>query len=128
MTQQPYDPNNQGYSQNQGSGGHHQPPPWNPAPPPPPHGHGYGQQQGTPGLSVAALVLGIVSFVLCGGCLTGVPAIICGHMALGRYKTEPHLPGRGMALWGLILGYVMTGISILGFIFYFILGVGSMMM
>ncbi len=59
------------------------------------------------GLSVASLVLGILSF----GCgfITGIPAIITGHIAHARAKKQPQLHGgAGMALTGLILGYVGT--------------------
>jgi hypothetical protein len=60
------------------------------------------------GLSVASLVLGILSLV---GCLflTGIPAIITGHIAHARAKREPQrYGGAGMALAGLIMGYTGT--------------------
>lgn len=57
------------------------------------------------GLAIASLVCGIASFLLL--LLTGIPAIICGHMALGKIKkSQGSLGGRGMAITGLILGYV----------------------
>jgi Domain of unknown function (DUF4190)/GYF domain 2 len=57
------------------------------------------------GLAVTSLVLGILSFLTC--ILTGIPAIICGHIALSRARREPaQYGGPGMALAGLILGYV----------------------
>jgi len=52
------------------------------------------------GLAVASLILGILSF--CTSCLTGVPAIICGLIAMGKPT------GRGMAITGLILGGLGT--------------------
>lgn len=60
------------------------------------------------GLSNASLVLGILS---CLGlsCLTGIPAIITGHMAFARAKKNPEIyGGSGQALAGLILGYAGT--------------------
>lgn len=58
------------------------------------------------GLSVASLVLGIASLALCLGPLAGIPAVICGHMALSRIKAEPKkFQGHGMALAGTITGY-----------------------
>jgi len=39
--------------------------------------------------------------------MTGIPAIIMGHIARGRAKRQPELyGGTGMALAGLILGYI----------------------
>jgi hypothetical protein len=62
---------------------------------------------GTNGLAIAALVLGIASFVLCCGCLTGIPAIICGHIALSQIsRQQPFQGGRGLAIAGLVLGYI----------------------
>ena len=65
-------------------------------------------QQKTEPLSIWSLVLGIVSIVGCsvGGFLAGIPAVICGHIGLGRIKRDPSLGGRGMALAGLITGYI----------------------
>lgn len=69
------------------------------------------------GLSIASLVLGILSFI---GCMlfTAIPAIITGHIARRRAHREPDIyGGAGMALVGLILGYggialiVMIGIT-----------------
>lgn len=58
------------------------------------------------GLSITSLVLGILGFG-CFGILTGLPAIITGHIARGRARREPQLHGgAGLALVGLILGYV----------------------
>jgi hypothetical protein len=57
------------------------------------------------GLSITSLVLGILGLG-CFGLLTGLPAIITGHIARGRAKREPQLHGgAGLALLGLILGY-----------------------
>ncbi len=60
----------------------------------------------TGGLPIASLVLGIVS-MLCIGPFTGIPAIITGHMALGRIRRSGGAQkGQGLATAGLILGYV----------------------
>lgn len=56
-------------------------------------------------LSIWSLVLGILSF-LCFSLLAGIPAIICGHVSLGRLKKNALLRGKGMAIAGLIMGYV----------------------
>lgn len=59
-------------------------------------------------LSIWSLVLGIVSIVGCslGGFLAGLPAVICGHVGLARINRNPALDGKGMAVAGLITGYI----------------------
>ena len=66
--------------------------------------------QGAPqkGLAITSLVLGILAFLTC---FTNIPAIICGHIALNRARRDPgHHGGRGMALTGLILGYISLAV------------------
>ena len=47
------------------------------------------------------------------GFLTGIPAVICGHLGRARIrKAGGELRGKGMALAGLILGYVMSVVSV----------------
>jgi hypothetical protein len=58
------------------------------------------------GLAITSLVLGVLSLV-CLGVLTGIPAIICGHIAHGRARKEPQTyGGAGMAIAGFVLGYL----------------------
>ncbi len=65
------------------------------------------------GLSVTSLALGILAF-LCFLILTGLPAIITGHMARKRAKQQPETyGGAGLALAGLILGYLSIPWTIL---------------
>jgi hypothetical protein len=65
------------------------------------------------GLSITSLVLGVLSPV-CLLIFTGIPAIITGHIALGRAKKEPQrYGGAGMALTGLILGYISLATTVL---------------
>ena len=84
------------------------PPPEQPAPPQPPAAPAGG---GTNGLAIASLVLGILSCV-CLGILAGIPAVICGHMALGRIKASGQ-GGRGLAIVGLVLGYLSIVFTII---------------
>jgi len=57
--------------------------------------------------------LGIVG-VLGAVILTSVPAIICGHIARRQIREgEGREAGEGMALTGLILGYMVTVLSVL---------------
>jgi hypothetical protein len=72
----------------------------NPSPLPP------ASQPKTSALAITSLVLGILSLT-CFTILTGIPGVICGHMALSRIKQSAGaLSGHGLALAGLITGYI----------------------
>jgi hypothetical protein len=60
----------------------------------------------TSGLAVASLICGISGIVICP--FVGVlPALICGHMAMSQINQSPlPMSGRGMAIAGLVLGYL----------------------
>jgi hypothetical protein len=62
----------------------------------------------TSGLAIASMICGIAGYFTCYFVgLVGIPAVICGHMALNRINTSPYpMGGRGMAISGLILGYL----------------------
>jgi Domain of unknown function (DUF4190) len=77
----------------------------------------------TNGLAVASLVCGISSFVLFGP-LSGIPAIILGHMARSRISQTGE-QGSGLALAGLILGYVQLVLDVLVVIIVIIAFVGT---
>lgn len=69
-----------------------------PAPPPPPQ---------TSGLAVTSLVLGVISVLMCMGPLAGIPAVICGHMALSKIgRSRGEQTGKGLAIGGLVSGYI----------------------
>jgi len=56
--------------------------------------------------AIWSMVLGLLSF-LCFGLFAGIPAVICGHVARSNIrKSQGVLTGGGMALAGLILGYI----------------------
>jgi len=60
----------------------------------------------TDGKAIGSLVCGILSLTVF-SCLTGIPAIILGHMSRSAIqKSMGRLKGEGMALAGLIMGYV----------------------
>jgi hypothetical protein len=89
-------------------------------------GPGYAQPYFTPGppeakgLSIAALVCGIVSVVTLGAFfIPQVLAIVFGHLALRRERT-----GRPMALAGLVMGYIVAGIWV---VLLFLVSLGAMM-
>jgi hypothetical protein len=94
-------------------------PPPAPSPPPAPPAAGpqtagYGYQTGpkTNGLAIASLVLGIAGlvFYVCG--VASILALVFGYMARGQIDRDPaNQGGRGMALAGIIMGWI--GVAIL---------------
>lgn len=84
-------------------------------------GGGYGQPGGYGGvypknsLAVWSLVLGIVSFVLSCGLLTGIPAVIVGNNAK-KAVARGEANNGGMATAGVILGWIAIVLSVLGVI------------
>lgn len=59
------------------------------------------------GMAITSMVLGIVSIVAGTLILTGLPAVICGHLARRQIREAPAAEsGDGMAITGLILGYI----------------------
>lgn len=93
-------------------------PPAQPAPyvqPP----YAYGPR--TNSLAVASLVAGILAWLLC-PLLGGILAVIFGHVSRGQIKRSGE-GGGGMALAGLILGYLnLGGALIAGVIYALLLG------
>ena len=69
---------------------------------------GYYQPAPTSGLAIASMVCGIIAVIACYiHALFGVPAVICGHMAISAIRSSPvPMAGRGMAIAGLVLGYL----------------------
>jgi hypothetical protein len=83
-----------------------------PAPPPPaPYSFATMAQPATNGMAIASLVCGIGQIV--GGPIAGIAAIILGHQARRRIRQTGE-QGDGMAVAGLILGYIGTvGLALL---------------
>ena len=83
-----------------------------PPPPPPPSGGppriypAAPQVERVNGFAVASLVLGIVWLFWLGSLL----AVIFGHIAISQMRSDETYRGKGMAIAGLVLGYV--GLSI----------------
>jgi hypothetical protein len=88
------------------------PPPPNYNPPPPPGYTAYDNPASVPqktnGLSVASLVLGILSiFLFCTYGVVAILAIVFGHVSLSQIKrSHGAQSGRGMAIAGLVCGYI----------------------
>lgn len=63
--------------------------------------------------AVWSFVLGILSLV-CAGILAAIPAVICGHIARSTIrKSRGDLGGEGLALAGLITGYVAIVLNLI---------------
>lgn len=73
-------------------------------------------------LAIASLVTGIAGWSVL-PFISSIVAIITGHMARAEIRRRPHeLEGDGLALTGLILGWAMLGLCVLGvlaFILFF---------
>lgn len=81
----------------------------------------------TDGLSIASLVLGIVSIMSCyvWG-LFAIPAVIFGHMSLKKINTSPTpVAGKGMAIAGLVMGYIGIALQFLIIVIFIFAIVGS---
>jgi hypothetical protein len=68
-------------------------------------------------LAIWSLVLSCVSIACCGPVL-GIPGIVCGHLALSKIRLQPTLEGRGMAMAGLIIGYLVIAFWVVWVIFF----------
>jgi len=97
------------------------PPPTYGPPPSAPYGYTpYAATQGTNGLAIASMVLGILWIYWIGSIL----AIIFGFIAMSQIK-ERNQGGKGMATAGLILGFIGLGTLILVIIFAVAVGSSS---
>lgn len=74
-----------------------------------PHQAGYAPQayavSASEPLAVWSFVLGLLA-LLCTCGITAVPAVICGHVALSKIGNPARKQGRGLAVAGLVLGYI----------------------
>jgi hypothetical protein len=66
---------------------------------------GYTSTAQTSTMAIVSLVSGILSWVML-PFIGAVVAIVTGHMARGEIKNNPGLQGDGLAVVGLILGYL----------------------
>ena len=74
----------------------------------------------TCGLAIASMICGIVGIITCyfAG-LLGLPAVICGHLAISQINSSPiPMAGRGMAIAGLVLGYIGIAFSVAAIAFF----------
>jgi hypothetical protein len=69
------------------------------------------------GMAIASMVLGIAGLVSCG--LSGVVGLVLGYVARRQIR-EGNGTGGGMALAGIILGWVWTGLIALYLVIVFV--------
>ena len=113
-----------------------QPPPNDPVPPsvpmyyytPPIYPYGYPPQPPTDGLAIASLVLacgGVLGLCFYGlGGVLGLVGAILGHVARRRIAITG-AGGAGLALAGIIVGWIMAGIAAIAITLIVVLAVSS---
>jgi hypothetical protein len=89
------------------------PPPLPPQPPPAPPGVSAAVARQTSTLAIASLVAGVLSWLLM-PFVAGIAAVVCGHMARGEIRrSNGGLEGDGLAVAGLVLGWVNIVLCVL---------------
>ena len=56
--------------------------------------------------SLVLSLLGMFGFCCMPVVLTGIAGVVCGHIALSRIQARPELQGHGLAVAGLVVGYL----------------------
>jgi uncharacterized membrane protein len=79
-------------------------------------------------MAMASMILGILSIPMMCAYLIGTPcallAVIFGHIARGKAR-RGEAGGDGMALAGLICGYISLGLMVIGIIFVLVIVVAA---
>jgi hypothetical protein len=87
-------------------------------------GYGYGQPvavaptQSTNGLAIASLIVSLAGLFTCG--LTSLVGAILGHVARKQIR-ERGEGGDGLALGGIISGWIIFGLAAIGLVIYLVL-------
>lgn len=84
-------------------------------------------QQPSQGLAIASMVCGILGILSCCAfpfnLLLILPAIVLGHVALSKAKSDPaRSGGKGMAKAGLITGYIGLVFSLISLVMFLMFG------
>ncbi|MFT4156726.1 MAG: DUF4190 domain-containing protein [Microbacterium sp.] len=94
--------------------------PSGPQPAPPVYAPGaYAAPRPNSGLALTSFICGLSGLVLVwlvAPLVASIVAVITGHMALKQLKSNLALGGRGLAITGLITGYIGVGIIVAGFL------------
>ena len=75
----------------------------------------YVAQTQTSTAAVLSLIFGLLSWIIL-PFIGAVAAVICGHMARSEIKRTPGLDGDGLAVAGMIFGYLHLAVMILSII------------
>jgi peptidyl-prolyl cis-trans isomerase B (cyclophilin B) len=59
--------------------------------------------------AILSMILSLLSFFTF---FTAIPGVILGHIALADIKRNPAQEGRGMAIIGLVIGYVVLALPV----------------
>ncbi len=81
------------------------------------------QRNTTSSLAIVSLVFGVLAWVML-PFVGALVAVICGHLARGEIRRAPvdqRLEGDGMAVAGLVLGYVQLTLSVLLVVFVIVM-------
>jgi hypothetical protein len=71
-------------------------------------------------LAIASIIMAIAGFFTC---VTALPAIVVGHMALAQIKREPErYGGKPLAVAGLVIGYALVVLPLLFVVFIMLIG------
>jgi len=78
-------------------------------------------QRKTEPLAIMSLVFSGIA--ICGFCcglflVAAVAGVVCGHLALSKIKANPELEGHGLAVAGIVIGYVAIGIVLIRVLFF----------
>ena len=82
------------------------------SPPPSPAPYPAPAPRQTSALAITSLVSGILGWTLL-PFLGSIAAVICGHMARAEIRRDPNIEGDGMAVAGLVLGWVSIALGVL---------------
>ncbi|MDP9097656.1 MAG: DUF4190 domain-containing protein [Verrucomicrobiota bacterium] len=72
-------------------------------------------------LAIMSLVFSGIA--ICGFCcglfiVAAIAGVVCGHLALAKIKANPELEGHGLAMSGIIVGYVAIGLVLIRVLFF----------
>ena len=78
-------------------------------------------QKKTEPLAIMSLVFSGIA--ICGFCcglfiVAAIAGVVCGHLALSKIKANPELEGHGLAMSGIIIGYVAIGLVLIRVLFF----------
>jgi len=72
----------------------------------------------TDGFAITSMVLGIIAVITCYfGIILGTVAVVFGHLSIKKIRKNPNLGGKGMAIAGLVCGYIGIAITLVFGIF-----------